>query len=198
MREGLGQVAPGFGPSALATPANAVTAGRVVASPALLALILSRGASWSVLAVWIVLSVSDGLDGWVARRQGATRSGAFLDPLADKCLVICALVALVAKEEVWWIPAMVLTARELGISLYRSWAGRRGITVPARPWAKVKTVVEDVAVGFALLPPVAAHHKVVIAVFLWAAVALALWTGAQYLLDGRRLLEGRTVEPRAV
>ena len=183
-------MAPGFGPSALATPANAVTAGRVVASPALLALILSRGASWSVLAVWIVLSVSDG--------QGATRSGAFLDPLADKCLVICALVALVAKEEVWWIPAMVLTARELGISLYRSWAGRRGITVPARPWAKVKTVVEDVAVGFALLPPVAAHHKVVIAVFLWAAVALALWTGAQYLLDGRRLLEGRTVEPRAV
>jgi CDP-diacylglycerol--glycerol-3-phosphate 3-phosphatidyltransferase len=187
-----------FGPSALATPANAVTAGRVLASPALLVLILSRGASWPVLAVWIVLSVTDSLDGWVARRQGATRSGAFLDPLADKCLVICALVALVAKEEVWWFPAAVLAGREVGISLYRSFAGRRGVTVPARLWAKVKTVVEDVAVGFALLPPVAMHHKTVVAVFLWAAVALALWTGAQYLLDGRRLLEGGTVEPRAV
>ncbi|HMC51648.1 MAG TPA: CDP-alcohol phosphatidyltransferase family protein [Acidimicrobiales bacterium] len=187
-----------FGPSALATPANAMSAGRVLASPVLLALILSWGPAWPVLAVWIVLSMSDGLDGWMARRQGATRSGAFLDPLADKCLVVCALVALVAREELWWFPAALLTARELGISLYRSWAARRGVTVPARPWAKVKTVVEDVAVGFALLPPVAEHHRLVVAVFLWGAVVLALWTGAQYLLNGRRLVESRAVEPRAV
>ena len=174
-----------FGPSALATPANAVTLGRLLIAPLLLAVIVRDGATWPALVAWIVLSCTDGVDGYLARRHGTTRSGAFLDPLADKVLVIGAMAALVVIDTFWWLPVTLIAAREALISLYRMWVGRRGISVPARPWAKVKTVVQDIAVGFALLPLTTDEHTPA-NLFLWAAVVLALVTGAQYLLDGRK------------
>ena len=175
-----------FGPSAIATPANAVTIGRLVVTPLLLVLIVGTGDSWAAVGLWILLSVTDGLDGWLARRHGATRSGAFLDPLADKVLVLGAMWALVAEGMFWWLPVALVALREVGISVYRSWEGRRGISVPARQWAKVKTVVQDVAVGLALLP-LAADDPEVASFVLWVAVGLTLITGAQYLLDGAKV-----------
>ena len=86
-----------------------------------------------------MLAGTDGLDGWLARRQGTTRSGAFLDPLADKVLVLGAMSALVAIDRWWWVPVALIAAREIAISLYRSWVARQGVSVPARPLAKVKT-----------------------------------------------------------
>ena len=174
-----------FGPSALATPANALTAARLLLAPVVILLIIDRPASWSTLGVWIAVAGSDALDGWVARRQGSTSSGAFLDPLADKVLVLGALIALVVEGHFWWVPVVLIALRELVISGYRSYVGRRGVSVPARRWAKVKTVVQEVAVGFALLPLTSDDRWVATAV-LWVAVALTLVTGVQYLLDGRR------------
>jgi CDP-diacylglycerol--glycerol-3-phosphate 3-phosphatidyltransferase len=174
-----------FGPSALATPANALTAARLLLAPVVILLIIDRPASWSTLGVWIAVAGSDALDGWVARRQGSTSSGAFLDPLADKVLVLGALIALVVEGHFWWVPVTLIALRELVISGYRSYVGRRGVSVPARRWAKVKTVVQEVAVGFALLPLTSDDRWVATAV-LWIAVALTLVTGVQYLLDGRR------------
>lgn len=175
-----------FGPSALATPANAITIGRLVLSPPLWALIVVSGPSYLALWLWILLAATDGLDGWVARRMGTTRSGAFLDPLADKALVLGAMWAIVAADGFWWLPVLVITVRELGISGFRSYWGRRGLAVPASFWAKVKTAVQDVAVAFALLPPVAEHATWVVTASLWLAVVLTLATGAQYLIDGSR------------
>ena len=83
-----------FGPSALATPANAVTITRLLLAIPLLMLIADHTSSWPAVALWIILCVTDGIDGYLARRQGATRSGAFLDPLADKVLVLGAMIAL--------------------------------------------------------------------------------------------------------
>ena len=176
----------GYGPSALATPANALTIARVLVTPFMLALIIARGASWPSVGAWFVLASTDGVDGYLARRQGTTRSGAFLDPLADKVLVLGAMVALVVKSMFWWLPVVIIAARELGVSAYRSSVGRRGVSVPARPLAKLKTVVQDVAVGFALLPPTA-HHHVVANTFLWIAVVLTVVTGLQYLLDAGKV-----------
>jgi CDP-diacylglycerol--glycerol-3-phosphate 3-phosphatidyltransferase len=132
-----------------------------------------------------VLAASDGFDGWVARRQGATRSGAFLDPLADKFLVLGGLIALAVKEVFWWVPVAVIAARELAISVYRSLQARRGVSLPARRSAKVKTVSQEFAVGFALLPLTADTPSVATTV-LWIAVVLTVVSGGQYLLDGRR------------
>ncbi len=178
-----------FGPSAIATPANAMTMARLVASPILAVLIAAIGpSSWLLAVIWLVLAGSDGLDGHVARRQGSTRSGAFLDPLADKFLVLGALAALAAAGVVSWLPAVLVFVREAGMTWFRVRAGRRGVSVPARPLAKVKTLVQDVAVGLALLPVVGVHHEGTIADVLWFAVALTLYTGLEYLLDARRML----------
>jgi len=72
------------------------------------------------------------------------------------------------------------------MSFYRALMGRRGVSIPARKWAKVKTVTQDVAVGWALLPLTAEKHRWLANGFLWAAVVLTVVTGFQYLLDGRK------------
>jgi CDP-diacylglycerol--glycerol-3-phosphate 3-phosphatidyltransferase len=174
-----------FGPSALATPANAVTIARVALTPLLLGLVLGTGDSWPAFALWVVLAGTDGLDGFLARRHGTTRSGAFLDPLADKILVLGAMSALIATDHFWWLPVLLIAVREIGISAYRSFMSRQGVSVPARQSAKAKTFVQAFAVGFALLPWLDAHRWVANSL-LWLSVVLAWVSGAQYLLDHRK------------
>ena len=175
-----------FGPSALATPANYVTVARLLLSPLLFVMITDSGATWFVLGLWIALCLTDGIDGYLARRHGTTRSGAFLDPLADKMLVLGALIALVALDRFGWLPVALIAAREVAISMYRSYWARRGLSIPARKSAKAKTVTQQLAVGFALAPPLSDGLEWIADITLWIAVALTLVTGAQYFHDGSR------------
>jgi CDP-diacylglycerol--glycerol-3-phosphate 3-phosphatidyltransferase len=175
-----------YGPSALLTPANAITLARLALTPVLLASIVETGDAWSTLGLWILLAGSDGIDGWLARKQGTTRSGAFLDPLADKFLVLGAMVCIVASDVFWWVPVAIIAFREISLTLYRSYLGKRGISLPARWSAKVKTVVQEVAVGFALLPVAADHAPWIAEWVLWLALALTVASGVQYLVDARR------------
>lgn len=179
-----------FGPSALATPANAITMGRLVLTPFFVALIVIRGATWGTVVVGVVVAGSDGVDGWLARRQGATRSGAFLDPLADKVVVLSAMFALAALGTLPWLPVGLIALREVGMSVYRAFAARNGVSVPARFSAKVKTLVQDLAIATCLLPPLAHQHTLQL-VSIWIAAGLTLATGAQYWADGRRALRVR-------
>jgi CDP-diacylglycerol--glycerol-3-phosphate 3-phosphatidyltransferase len=174
-----------FGPSALLTPANGITAARLVVTPVFVAIILLWGASWAAFSLGGVIALSDGFDGWVARKQGATRSGAFLDPLADKVAVLAALVALVVKGVVFWVPVAIIAVREIAMSIYRSVVGRHGVSIPARTSAKVKTLVQDLAIGLCLAPPLVTYRGLHSA-GIWAAAALTAFTGAQYFIDGRR------------
>jgi CDP-diacylglycerol--glycerol-3-phosphate 3-phosphatidyltransferase len=177
--------ASSFGPSAVATPANAISIARLLLALPLFFLVINDPSSWPVLAFWIVLSATDGLDGWLARRQGTTRSGAFLDPLADKVLVLGAMWALVGADVFWWVPVAIITLRELSISLFRSYWARRGLAVPATKGGKLKTVVQTVAVSLALFPPLEDYPGVATAV-LWVAVAFTVVTGVQYFMAGSR------------
>jgi CDP-diacylglycerol--glycerol-3-phosphate 3-phosphatidyltransferase len=173
-----------YGPGALLTPANVITVLRLVLSPLLLVMIVKEPSSWAAFAFWTMLALTDGIDGHLARRHGTTRSGAFLDPLADKVLVLGALFALVAAERFWVVPVALIAVREVAISVFRTQLGRQGLAVPARTLGKVKTVVQEVAVALALLP-ITADANLLAAGVLWVAVALTLVSGAQYLLDGR-------------
>ena len=173
-----------YGPGALLTPANVITVLRLVLSPLLLVMIVEEPASWAAFAFWTMLALTDGIDGHLARRHGTTLSGAFLDPLAYKVLVLGALFALVAAERFWVVPVALITVREVAISVFRTQLGRQGLAVPARTLGKVKTVVQEVAVALALLP-ITADADLLASGVLWAAVALTLVSGAQYLLDGR-------------
>lgn len=178
-----------FGPSALATPANALTLARLLAAPLVAALVVTTGpSSWLLFALWAVFSLSDGLDGIIARRMGATRSGAFLDPLADKFLVLGALFALAGIGEFSWLPVSLIAVREVTMSAYRFYAGRRGVSIPARPTAKVKTFLQDVVVAFVFFPPLGRHDAGVVRILIWVAVAATLYTGLEYALDGHRLV----------
>ena len=176
-----------FGPSALVTPANAITVARLLAAPVYVVMLVVWGASWINVVVGFVLAASDGLDGYLARRHGTTRSGAFLDPLADKAVVLGALITLAAQGRLPWLPVLLITAREVGMQLYRSWVGRRGVSIPARASAKLKTLVQDLAIGVCIIPPLAHQHTLQLAM-VWFACALTLYTGAEYLIDGRRAL----------
>ena len=131
-----------FGQGALATPANFVTITRILVAIPTLALIRRDGSSWLTVGLWFAITSTDSLDGWLARRDGATRSGAFLDPVADKLIVIGGLAVLADRGVFPWWPVLLIAARELGISLYRSIAGRRGIVLPAQRLGKYKAFTQ--------------------------------------------------------
>ena len=172
-----------FGEGAIATRANAVTITRLVLAGPTLALIYARGASWTTVVLWFVLSCTDGLDGWIARRDGTTRSGAFLDPLADKVLVLGGFIALGLRGDFVWVAVVLVAARELGISAYRSLASRRGISLPARQLGKWKATLQYFAVGFVLFPPTADAIGFQQAV-LWTAVGITILSALDIVRRG--------------
>jgi CDP-diacylglycerol--glycerol-3-phosphate 3-phosphatidyltransferase len=173
-------------PNALATWANAITVGRLVFSPVMFLVIPDHDqGSWLAFGLWFVLSVSDGIDGYIARRHGTTASGAFLDPLADKVLVLGAMFTLVARDVFWIVPVAIIAGREIVISVYRTFVASKGVSIPASQLAKYKTLCQQLAVGFALWPWFAVDATWLWKGFLWIAVVLALVSGAQYLWYSR-------------
>jgi len=179
-------------PSALATWANAITVARLLLSPVMFLVIPADDqGSWVAFGLWFVLCASDAVDGIIARRHGATRSGAFLDPLADKVLVLGAMFTLVSNDVFWVVPVAIIAVREFVISIYRTVVGSRGVSVPASRMAKHKTLTQQLAVGFALLPLTAVDAPWLWNGFLWLAVVLAVISGFQYLFV-------RTVQPETV
>jgi CDP-diacylglycerol--glycerol-3-phosphate 3-phosphatidyltransferase len=172
-----------FGQNALATPANFITLTRIAVAIPTLALIRSRGSEWLTVGLWFAITASDSLDGWLARRDGATRSGAFLDPVADKLIVLGGLAVLADRGVFpWWAVALV-ALREFGISLYRSIAGRRGVVLPAQKLGKYKAFAQYCSVGFVLLPitsDLVGFQQFVFAI----AVVLTIVSGLQIVRRG--------------
>ena len=173
-------------PSAIRTWANAVTVSRLLVSPLFFAIIPDGpGGSWAATGLWFVLCLSDVIDGQLARKHGTTRSGAFLDPLADKVAVLGSMFVLVSRGVfsglfAWFVA--IIAAREIAISLYRVFAGAKGVSMPASRTAKLKTLSQQVAVGFAVLPWTASDAPITWKVSLWIAVSLTILSGAQYAM----------------
>ena len=180
-----GETQSSFGPSALLTPANLITIVRIALAPVAFAMILDDESSWPLLVLWFVITASDSLDGYLARKQGVTRSGAFLDPLADKVLALGGLWAMVLTGRFWWLPVVLISVREALISAFRSYWSRRGLAVPASKVAKAKTFLQFGAVGWVVLPPTTEVRWLADS-FLWLAVAVAWISAAQYLAAGSR------------
>ena len=175
--------------ASLLHPANLLTLARLLFSPLLFLLILqaedTRGASWAAFGLGIALAATDFFDGRVARRANVTsRSGAFLDPLADKVVVLGAAFCLVAVERYWWVPVTLMALREFGITAWRARWASEGVSIPARRSAKYKTSLQGLALEMAIMPTLEGAD-VVLTVALWVAVAFTLLTGVQYLVDTR-------------
>ena len=169
--------------------ANLITLGRIVVSPLLFVLVLAAsdtgGTSWAAVAVGWVLGASDYYDGWVARSSDSvSRWGAFLDPLADKVMILGTAWCFVAVDRLFWVPVLIITVRELLVSAARTRWARDGLSLPARQSAKLKTLMQGGALTVAALPPLE-HTDWAVSLAIWLAVAITVYTGWRYWADGR-------------
>ena len=177
----------GFGPSALLTPANLVTLARIAAAPVAFAIMVANDGvgTWALFALWFALSATDMFDGYLARKHGSTRSGAFLDPLADKVLVLGGFITLAVVGRFPWAAVLLTILREVGMSVFRTYWGRRGLAVPASSLAKWKTFIQLGAVGWTTWPTFT-DWRWLSDSWLWASVLIAWVTAAQYVLAGSK------------
>lgn len=147
--------------------------------------------SWSYLAasaVFAVASLTDWLDGYLARRwEQSTPFGAFLDPVADKLMVAVALVMLVEEHASFWLtlPAVIIIGREIVVSALREWMAELGARaqVAVSNLGKWKTTAQMVALVILIAnPPQLSVYVVLGYLLLIVAAVLTLWSMAQYLL----------------
>jgi CDP-diacylglycerol---glycerol-3-phosphate 3-phosphatidyltransferase len=171
--------------------ANLVTMARVLLVP-LFALALVHGGRdsdlWRLIAwaVFAVASVTDRIDGQIARKRGlVTDFGKLADPIADKALTGTALVLLSIEDLLpWWVTAVILV-REIGVTLLRFWVIRHGV-IPASRGGKLKTLLQAVGIGLYILP--LPHWLSWLAVTtMAAALVLTVGTGVDYVLRAVRL-----------
>jgi len=172
----------------LATPANFITVSRIALTPVLCLIILDDeamlGTSWAAFAIGVLMAFTDLIDGRVARAtNGFSRSGAFLDPLADKVVILGVGFTLVSVGRLGLAPMVLIAAREVLISAMRVRFAMRGIAIPARPLAKWKATIQGAALLIAVVP-VLQSQQLVVDIAIWFAVAITVFTGAQYLADG--------------
>lgn len=168
---------------------NALTVARILLVPVLVVALLADSDRGDVIAaiVFAVASATDFVDGWLARsRDVVTTFGKAMDPIADKLLVIAALVSLVQLERLAVWVAVVIIVRELAVTVARAQAPE---VIAAAGWGKVKTVVQVAAIFFLILFDPA---PVWVDVLVYAAVALTVVSG----LDFFRALH-RGAPPRA-
>ena len=174
--------------------ADRLTVARAAAVPVVVALfaIDFAGHDYWATGVFVVAMATDWLDGRLARRSGRTSVlGSLLDPIADKLLVLCTLVVLLAQDvfPAWMVAAVV--AREVLISGLRLAAMERGVVIAARDLGKLKTWSQALAAGIGGL---AAAGAVADAVAWWAllvAVVLTWVSGLDYARVAPRLLRGQ-------
>jgi CDP-diacylglycerol--glycerol-3-phosphate 3-phosphatidyltransferase len=171
--------------------ANALTVFRLLLVPVFIAALFARSGhvdGWRVVAwaIFALACVTDTIDGDIARKRGlVTEFGKLADPIADKALVGAALIGLsVLNDLPWWVTIVVLV-REVGVTLLRFWVIRHGV-IPASRGGKVKTLLQNVAIGLFVLPPWAWLHDVAWVVMV-AAIVVALATGVDYVARAVRL-----------
>jgi CDP-diacylglycerol--glycerol-3-phosphate 3-phosphatidyltransferase len=168
---------------------NALTLLRILAVPVVVVALLGETPNGDALAaaVFALAAVTDGLDGYFARSRGSiTTFGKLMDPIADKLLIVAALVSLVSLDRLEAWVAMVIIAREFAVTVMRVIAAERGVVIAASWLGKAKTVLQIAAV-FALIAANPAPAWVDVLVYL--AVAATLISGADYFFGLRRRLE---------
>lgn len=169
---------------------NWITVGRIALVPVFL-VFAYRGTPAgyvAALVTFVVASLTDRLDGQLARRNDSiTRLGQFLDPTADKLLVGAALVVLVDLRSFPLWAALVIAAREIAVQILRTQIVRGGRDLPASPGGKWKTTLQVVMVSWWLLPWDEANvgHWVLLA----AALVATIYSGYEYFRKAQRVEE---------
>lgn len=143
---------------------------------------------WIALALFCVASLTDLLDGKIARKYNlVTNFGKFMDPLADKLLVCSAMICLVEMDKLAaWI-VIVIIAREFIISGFRLVASDSGIVIAASYWGKFKTVFQ-MAMIIVLIMDLGGIFDVIATILVWVALALTIISLLDYVLKNKQVL----------
>ena len=148
---------------------------------------LGDASRYAALAIFIVASLTDLLDGKIARKYNlVTNFGKFMDPLADKLLVCSALICLIQTGQLpaWYV--IVIISREFIISGFRLIASDNGIVIAASYWGKFKTTSQMILIGLLILNIPAL--SLVTQIFYWAALILTVVSLADYIRKNFQVL----------
>jgi len=170
---------------------NVLTVLRILLVPVLVAALLQETPNGDVIAatIFAVASVTDYADGYLARRSDLiTTFGKLMDPIADKLLILAALIALVSLQRVEAWVAVVILGREFAVTASRMAATQQGVVVAAAMWGKVKTCVQ-VACVFLLIA--VDGSPLWLDLLVYATVAITLMSGVDYFVGLRRQMRER-------
>ncbi|MES2755034.1 MAG: CDP-diacylglycerol--glycerol-3-phosphate 3-phosphatidyltransferase [Pseudomonadota bacterium] len=183
---------------------NLLTLSRIAALPLLIGLLWWP--HWEAgyaagFVLYCAMGITDYFDGYLARTQGTvSKLGVFLDPIADKIMVAAVILMLVGTRfedraiitGLSLIPALIILLREIAVSGLREFLGGIQVSVPVSKLAKWKTTLQLVALGALILAgalPAVAFIKLTGIAALWAAAALTLITGWDYLRVGLKHMD---------
>jgi CDP-diacylglycerol---glycerol-3-phosphate 3-phosphatidyltransferase len=179
---------------------NVLTVLRIMLVPVLVVALLGNTPSGDVLAavVFVLASLTDFVDGWIARARGSiTTFGKLMDPLADKLLIVGALLSLVSLHRLEGWVAMVIIARELAVTVLRMGAAQAGVVMEASMFGKVKTALQIAAI----LAVIAVHGSPLwVSLLVYATVVVTVFSGLDYFFGLRRRIQrarARTPNPQA-
>ena len=180
---------------------NKLTLLRVILAPTFMYFFLIDSFYMKLIALglFIIASLTDMADGYYARKYGIiTGFGKFMDPLADKILVSCALISFIALHYVSPLPVMIIVGREFAITGLRLLVAYSGVVISPTWWAKVKTFMQLTVVGFILaytsllvtlqhfespaLPYFEFDYPFYFNILLWMTAVITAWTGISYVL----------------
>ncbi len=169
--------------------ANVLTMVRIFLVPVFVACLLTGGTAWRLiaLAIFCVASLTDLLDGRLARSRGlVTDFGKIADPVADKALTGAALICLSALGELpWWVTGLIMF-RELGVTVLRLVVIRRTVMAASRG-GKAKTLLQVIAICLYVLPDSLSPPGIIRGLVMAVAVAVTVVTGVDYVLRAMRL-----------
>lgn len=188
---------------------NALTVLRLLLVPVFIILGLQQSwpALWASFVVFAIAAITDRFDGKLARSWGQiTDFGRIADPIADKALTLCGFGLLSYQGFLPWWLTILIAMRELGITAMRAFFLRRGVVVSANQAGKLKTFMQMVALGTLLIPWAhfvamneANEGWVVMLIrlgqiFAGIALALTLYSGVMYVIDGARLMRASSAD----
>ena len=170
---------------------NKLTIFRVILIPFFVVLLLfdiTAYDKWIALAIFIIASLTDFLDGHIARKYNlVTNFGKFMDPLADKLLVCSAMICLVELSRIPAWVVIVIIAREFIISGFRLVASDNGVVIAASYWGKFKTTFQILMICLMIadLEPLALVTQIV----MWVALALTVISLVDYLIKNKSVMQ---------
>jgi CDP-diacylglycerol--glycerol-3-phosphate 3-phosphatidyltransferase len=170
---------------------NVLTLLRILLVPVIVVALLGETPNGDLLAaiVFAFASITDWVDGYIARSRGAiTTFGKLMDPIADKLLVVAALVSLVSLDRLQAWVAMVIIARELAVTMSRMAATGQGVVIAANRWGKVKTALQVLTI-FLLIAVNGSPLWLDVLVYL--TVAVTVISGVEYFFGLRRSLAAK-------